>query len=185
MTNADEEKQAAAEAAVTLIGDRMRVGLGTGTTVAHLLPLLPGHAREVTYIASSPPTETPSSDPARTTPLRSRINPPRTRPVRAALASAKPRRWTYRRLPRPDRQPRHTRGPTLRHARPNRARALPTGPRRRDPRCRRIRRRATYPLIAHPQARAQCVCVIEPGAAFGFNAAGQPPSLCSCLSAAA
>jgi len=35
----------------------MRVGLGTGTTVAHLLPLLPGHARDVTYIASSPATE--------------------------------------------------------------------------------------------------------------------------------
>ena len=35
----------------------MRVGLGTGTTVAHLLPLLPGQAQRVTYIASSPSTE--------------------------------------------------------------------------------------------------------------------------------
>jgi ribose 5-phosphate isomerase A len=35
----------------------MRVGLGTGTTVAHLLPLLPGHAQGVTYVASSPATE--------------------------------------------------------------------------------------------------------------------------------
>lgn len=52
-----EEKQAVAETAVTLIGDGMRVGLGTGTTVAYLLPLLPGHARDVTYVASSPQTE--------------------------------------------------------------------------------------------------------------------------------
>jgi ribose 5-phosphate isomerase A len=57
MTSADEEKQAAAEAAITLIKAGMRVGLGTGTTVAHLLPLLRGHARDVTYIASSPATE--------------------------------------------------------------------------------------------------------------------------------
>jgi ribose 5-phosphate isomerase A len=57
MTSPDEEKQAAGEAAITLIKPRMRVGLGTGTTVAHLLPLLPGHARDVTYIASSPATE--------------------------------------------------------------------------------------------------------------------------------
>lgn len=35
----------------------MRVGLGTGTTVAHLLPLLPGRTPDVTYFASSPNTE--------------------------------------------------------------------------------------------------------------------------------
>jgi ribose 5-phosphate isomerase A len=35
----------------------MCVGLGTGTTVAHLLPLLPGRAQRVTYVASSPSTE--------------------------------------------------------------------------------------------------------------------------------
>jgi hypothetical protein len=35
----------------------MRVGLSTGTTVDHLRPLLPGHAREVTSLASSPRTE--------------------------------------------------------------------------------------------------------------------------------
>jgi len=42
---------------VLLIRDGMRVGLGTGTTVSHLLPLLPGHAQGVTYFASSPGTE--------------------------------------------------------------------------------------------------------------------------------
>lgn len=35
----------------------MRVGLGTGDTVGHLLPLLRGHARNVTYVATSPRTE--------------------------------------------------------------------------------------------------------------------------------
>jgi ribose 5-phosphate isomerase A len=53
----DEEKQAAAEAALSLVRSGMHVGLGTGTTVGHLLPLLPGHARDVTYVASSPRTE--------------------------------------------------------------------------------------------------------------------------------
>jgi hypothetical protein len=53
----DDEKQVAAEAALPLIRSGMRDGLSTGTTVGHLLPLLPGHAREVTYVASSPRTE--------------------------------------------------------------------------------------------------------------------------------
>jgi len=53
----DDEKEAAAEAALSLIRSGMQVGLGTGTTVDHLLPLLPGHARDVTYVASSPRTE--------------------------------------------------------------------------------------------------------------------------------
>jgi ribose 5-phosphate isomerase A len=50
-------KQAVAEAALPLVRSGMRVGLGTGTTVAHLLPLLPGHAADVVYVASSPQTE--------------------------------------------------------------------------------------------------------------------------------
>jgi ribose 5-phosphate isomerase A len=58
MTNSsDRAKQAAAEAGALLVGDGMRVGLGTGTTVAHLLPLLSGRARDVVYVATSPETE--------------------------------------------------------------------------------------------------------------------------------
>jgi ribose 5-phosphate isomerase A len=58
MTNSsDRAKQAAAEAGALLVGNGMRVGLGTGTTVAHLLPLLPGRARDVVYVATSPETE--------------------------------------------------------------------------------------------------------------------------------
>lgn len=53
----DDEKHVAAEAALSLIRSGMHVGLGTGTTVDRLLPLLPGHARDVTYVASSPRTE--------------------------------------------------------------------------------------------------------------------------------
>lgn len=53
----DQAKQAAAQAVVMLVRDGMRVGLGTGDTVGHLLPLLRGHARNVTYVATSPHTE--------------------------------------------------------------------------------------------------------------------------------
>ncbi|HEX6586393.1 MAG TPA: ribose-5-phosphate isomerase RpiA [Solirubrobacterales bacterium] len=38
--NLDREKRAAAEAAAELVTDGMRVGLGTGSTVAHLLPAI-------------------------------------------------------------------------------------------------------------------------------------------------
>ncbi len=51
------EKRAVATAAATLVEDGMRVGLGTGTTVAELVPLLAGTARTVTYVATSPATE--------------------------------------------------------------------------------------------------------------------------------
>jgi ribose 5-phosphate isomerase A len=37
---ADEEKRIAAEAAATLVEDGMTIGLGTGSTVAHLLPAI-------------------------------------------------------------------------------------------------------------------------------------------------
>jgi len=40
----------------------MCVGLGTGTTVDHLLPRLPGHAHGVTYVASSPRTAAEARD---------------------------------------------------------------------------------------------------------------------------
>jgi ribose 5-phosphate isomerase A len=53
----DAAKQEVAEAALPLVRRGMRVGLGTGTTVAHLLPMLPGHSAGVVYIASSPQTE--------------------------------------------------------------------------------------------------------------------------------
>lgn len=42
MTDADVEKRAAAEAAALLVEPGMRVGLGTGSTVAFLLPALAG-----------------------------------------------------------------------------------------------------------------------------------------------
>jgi len=51
----DAGKAAVAAAAAVLVEDGMRVGLGTGSTVAHLLPLLVG--RKATYVATSPRTE--------------------------------------------------------------------------------------------------------------------------------
>jgi ribose 5-phosphate isomerase A len=51
----DSEKQAAAEAAAGLISDGMMVGLGTGTTVAFLIPVLAG--LDIRCVATSLRTE--------------------------------------------------------------------------------------------------------------------------------
>ena len=54
----EHEKQAAAAAAADLVHDGMRVGLGTGSTVAWLLPALAARAtKDVVYVATSPATE--------------------------------------------------------------------------------------------------------------------------------
>lgn len=54
---AEREKQAAAEAAASLVEDHMTVGLGTGSTVAHLLPVLARRSLSVRYVSTSPRTE--------------------------------------------------------------------------------------------------------------------------------
>jgi ribose 5-phosphate isomerase A len=51
----DDEKRAAAEAAARLVADGMKVGLGTGTTVGHLIPALTG--RDIRCVATSRRTE--------------------------------------------------------------------------------------------------------------------------------
>jgi ribose 5-phosphate isomerase A len=54
----DAEKKAAAEAAAELVEDGMAVGLGTGSTVAHLLPALAARRlRGLRCVATSPATE--------------------------------------------------------------------------------------------------------------------------------
>jgi ribose 5-phosphate isomerase A len=54
----DPFKRAAAQAAAAMVKDGMRVGLGTGSTVAHLLPALADRdLREVRCAATSPATE--------------------------------------------------------------------------------------------------------------------------------
>jgi ribose 5-phosphate isomerase A len=55
--DANEEKRAAASAAAELVESGMRVGLGTGSTVALLLPELARRAVAATYVATSPRTE--------------------------------------------------------------------------------------------------------------------------------
>src|SRR3954470_3167038 len=53
----EREKRAAAEAAAELVTDGMRVGLGTGSTIAWLLPALAARAvKDVVYVATSPAT---------------------------------------------------------------------------------------------------------------------------------
>jgi ribose 5-phosphate isomerase A len=55
--DAEREKRAAAEAAAELVEDGMAVGLGTGSTVAHLLPALAARKLDVRCVATSPATE--------------------------------------------------------------------------------------------------------------------------------
>ncbi len=50
-------KQAAAQAAAELVLDGQKVGLGTGTTVAHLLPALAARRLSIRCVATSPATE--------------------------------------------------------------------------------------------------------------------------------
>jgi ribose 5-phosphate isomerase A len=51
------EKRASAEAAALLVEDGMAVGLGTGSTVAYLLPALGARRLDISCVATSPATE--------------------------------------------------------------------------------------------------------------------------------
>ena len=53
----EAEKRIAAEAAAALVQDGWTVGLGTGSTVAHLLPALAERKLDVRCVATSPATE--------------------------------------------------------------------------------------------------------------------------------
>src|SRR6516225_10042483 len=53
----EREKQLAAEAAAELVEDGMTVGLGTGSTVAFLLPALARRSLDILCAATSPRTE--------------------------------------------------------------------------------------------------------------------------------
>jgi ribose 5-phosphate isomerase A len=57
-TAIENEKRLAAEAAAQLVSAGARVGLGTGSTVAYLLPALASRGLELRYAATSPATET-------------------------------------------------------------------------------------------------------------------------------
>ena len=57
MADRDADKRAAAEAAVMLIEDGSRVGLGTGSTVAPLLPALAARGLTLRCVATSVATE--------------------------------------------------------------------------------------------------------------------------------
>ena len=57
MSVVELEKRAAAEAAALLVEDGMSVGLGTGSTVAYLVPALAARSLAVRCVATSPRTE--------------------------------------------------------------------------------------------------------------------------------
>jgi ribose 5-phosphate isomerase A len=54
----EADKRTAAEAAAVLVEPGMTVGLGTGTTVAHLLPALANRRLDIRCVATSPATAT-------------------------------------------------------------------------------------------------------------------------------
>jgi len=60
-SDVEREKQAAAEAASGLVEDGMTVGLGTGSTVAFLLPPLAARNLSIRCVATSPATESAAS----------------------------------------------------------------------------------------------------------------------------
>jgi ribose 5-phosphate isomerase A len=57
MTDIAAEKRVVARAAAALVEDGMLVGLGTGTTVAELIPALAERRLAITCVATSPATE--------------------------------------------------------------------------------------------------------------------------------
>jgi ribose 5-phosphate isomerase A len=57
VTDIEHEKRLAAEAAAGLVDNGMTVGLGTGTTVAYLLPALAARALDIRCVATSPRTQ--------------------------------------------------------------------------------------------------------------------------------
>jgi ribose 5-phosphate isomerase A len=58
VSDADAEKRLAAEAAAEMVEDGMTVGLGTGSTVAHLLPAIAGRGlKGIRCVATSVATE--------------------------------------------------------------------------------------------------------------------------------
>jgi ribose 5-phosphate isomerase A len=57
LNDVEGQKQAAARAAAQLVQDGTRVGLGTGSTVAHLLPALAARELNLRCVATSPATE--------------------------------------------------------------------------------------------------------------------------------
>jgi ribose 5-phosphate isomerase A len=57
VSDSEREKALAAQAAAALVPDGARVGLGTGTTVAHLLPALAARGLDLRCVATSPATE--------------------------------------------------------------------------------------------------------------------------------
>jgi len=62
MRAVEREKCAAAEAAAELVPDSARVGLGTGTTVAYMLPALARRGLRLRCVATSPATERAASE---------------------------------------------------------------------------------------------------------------------------
>jgi ribose 5-phosphate isomerase A len=57
LSDAESQKHAAAHAAAALVSDGARVGLGTGSTVAYLLPALAARGLSLRCVATSPATE--------------------------------------------------------------------------------------------------------------------------------
>jgi ribose 5-phosphate isomerase A len=62
LSEIQSQKQVAAKAAALLVSDGARVGLGTGSTVAYLLPALAARGLSLRCVATSPATERAARD---------------------------------------------------------------------------------------------------------------------------
>ena len=125
----DNEKRLAAEAAAGLVEDGMMVGLGTGSTVAHLLPAARGAQ---------------TRDPVRRHVGRDRAPRPRARPRRRAVRGHRAARHRDRRR-RPDRARRLAGQGRRRRPHPREDRRRGRRPLRRDRRLVEAGRRALRP----------------------------------------
>ena len=88
MTDIAAEKRVVGRAAAALVEDGMRVGLGTGTTVAQLIPALAERHLAITCVATSPATESAALRP------RPRRWCPSTTWTGSTSRSTGPIRWT-------------------------------------------------------------------------------------------
>ncbi|MCB0916783.1 MAG: ribose-5-phosphate isomerase RpiA, partial [Actinobacteria bacterium] len=60
--SSEDEKRTAAVASVGLVENGMTVGLGTGSTVAYLLPALAARGLDIRCVATSPRTATAAGE---------------------------------------------------------------------------------------------------------------------------
>jgi ribose 5-phosphate isomerase A len=140
MSDVEAEKRAAGEAAAALVPDGARVGLGTGSTVAYLLPALAARGLRLRCVATSPRTQAAAEALGLDVEAFRCARPPRRRHRRRRPGHARALARQGRRRRAHPREDRRRRGPTLRRhrlVRQGRRAPVPAG----APRAARVRPR--------------------------------------------